>query len=146
MPHGRRIAFDFGGVRVGVAISDSDGIIASPRKFIENDRDFDKNLKSILESEDPIYIAVGIPKHLSGALGSTASDTMKFVEKLKVISDTPIYGIDERLTSVTAASKLRESGKDSRESKDLIDSASAVEILEMALEFEKNGSLPNCVL
>ena len=94
----------------------------------------------------PIYIAVGIPKQLSGSAGTKEQEVMNFINRIKEISSVPIYGIDERLSTVSAAAKLRERGHDSRSSKELIDSAAAVGILEVAMDYERAGGLTKCVL
>jgi len=61
----------------------------------------------------------------------------KFVEFLTSMSDLPIRMVDERLSTVSATAKLRSAGKDSRASKEFIDSAAAAEILEAALARER---------
>jgi putative Holliday junction resolvase len=146
MSNGKRIAFDYGSVRIGVATSDSSGIIASPLEFIRNNETFLTEISKLIADLTPIYIAVGIPKQLSGAVGSKENEVLDFVAKLKEITTLPIYGIDERLSTVTAAAKLRESGRDAKGSKELIDSAAAVGILEVAMEHERAGGLNKCAL
>ena len=146
MSNGKRLAFDFGSVRIGVAASDNSGILVSPLEIIVNDENLEVNLRNILHEVEPIYIVIGIPNKLSGAPGSNQSDVNKFVDKIKSITQIPIFGIDERLSTVSAAAKLRDSGKNAKTSKDLIDSAAAVGILELAMEFEKSGGLAKCEL
>jgi putative Holliday junction resolvase len=146
MSNGKRIAFDYGSVRIGVATSDSSGIIASPLELILNDENSLAEISKLFAEISPIYIAVGIPKQLSGSAGTKEQEVMNFINRIKGISSVPIYGIDERLTTVTAAAKLRESGRDARGSKELIDSAAAVGILEVAMEHERAGGLSKCAL
>ena len=146
MKEGRRIAFDYGSVRIGVGLSDYSGIIATPLKFLVNGENTFEEIKKLLENENPIYVVVGIPKHLSGTPGTKDSEVMVFISKLKNITELPIYGIDERLSTVNAAAKLREIGRDSKSAKELIDSAAAVGILEVAMEHERAGGLDKCAL
>lgn len=146
MKKGKRIAFDYGSVRIGVGLSDYSGIIATPSNFILNGENTFREIKALLEEEDPIYLVVGIPKQLSGRAGTKESEIKEFVSKLKEISTLPIYGIDERLSTVSASVKLRELGRDSKSAKELIDSAAAVEILELAMEYERSGGLDKCAL
>lgn len=137
MPRGRRIAFDYGQARIGVAICDPDGILASPLPFL--DARHPKMLQSIdqlLVEYEPITIFVGKPKHLSGADGESVTMVEEFVSKLSSRCDIPILLIDERLSTVDAQRRLREAGKSARESKTLIDSMAAVAILESGLAHE----------
>ena len=144
MNNGRRLAFDYGSARIGVATTDSSGILSSPQEPIINGENLEIDLKSIITDTNPIYIAIGIPKHLSGKMGSASSEVSNFIALIKSRFNFPLYGIDERFTTISAASKLRESGRSAKESKHLIDSASAVIILESALELEKAGGLDKC--
>lgn len=146
MYNGKRLAFDFGSVRIGVAVTDNSAILASPKKALANSENLEKALEDFLLEIDPVYIAVGLPKQLSGTEGTKFAEVQIFIETLKRIFSVPIFGIDERYTTVSASSKLREIGRDARTSKDLIDSASAVGILEIALQLEKNGELDKCAL
>ena len=146
MSVGRRLAFDYGSVRVGVASTDFHAILATPLNFITNDEKLEDSINELLNELQPTFIAVGLPKHLTGTQGSKYFEVMAFVDKLKDLTKGPIYGIDERFTTVSASGKLKETGRDSKSSKELIDSAAAVEILESALLMEKSGELANCEL
>jgi putative holliday junction resolvase len=144
MLNGKRVAFDYGSARIGVAASDNSGILVSPLDLIKNDESLYLNLNKIIGELSPIYIAIGIPSMLSGNPGSNHSEVLAFIEQVRNLTKTRIFGIDERLSTVNAASKLRASGIDSKSAKNLIDSASAVGILELAMELEKAGNLDKC--
>jgi putative Holliday junction resolvase len=88
---------------------------------------------NLIDEYEPIAIYVGEPKHLSGLESEKMAAVADFVAMIAGITDTDVTLIDERLSTVSAAAKLRESGKDGRSSKGLIDSAAAAEILEAAL-------------
>jgi putative Holliday junction resolvase len=95
-----------------------------------------ETLKAILDlvvEQAAIEVYVGDPISLSGGQSSSTLDARDFAEQLAVLISVPVRLVDERLTTVTASAKLRSSGKDAKQSKSLIDSASAVEILEQAL-------------
>lgn len=67
---GRRIAFDYGDVRTGVALCDPDGIIASPLTVLETrSKSFLKEIASLLEEHQPIHIFIGKPLNMSGTSG-----------------------------------------------------------------------------
>jgi len=139
MQRGRRMAFDYGDVRIGVAVSDPDSIIISPLKALKaQDESLSTQLTALFAEYEPILLVVGEPKHLSGARSAKMDSVAVFVELLKQITSVPIHSVDERLSTVSAAGKLRSSGRDARSSKDLIDSAAAAEILEAAINIERN--------
>ena len=138
MKTGRRIAFDYGQVRIGVAASDISGLIASPiATLIATDENLEAQLRSLIVEYEPIYLVVGEPKHLSGASNPSLLAAREFAELLRSISDLPIYFIDERLSTVSAARSLRNSGYSAKESKSRIDAMAAAAILESALDRER---------
>ncbi len=139
---GRRIAFDYGDVRTGVAVSDPHGILVSPHAtLLTQSTTFIADLKAIFVEMEPQYIAIGSPLHLSGERSAKMDSVQNFIELLKTISDLPIFLIDERLTTVSAQSRMRDAGKSAKESKGSIDAVAAATILEQALHAEKSGSL-----
>jgi putative Holliday junction resolvase len=138
MQRGRRIAFDYGDVRIGVATSDADSIICSPLTTLKaTDKSLLKSISEIFVEIEPVQIFVGKPALLSGVEGSAADKAKLFADLLRGITDVEIIMVDERLTTVTAAKNLRDSGKNAKESKDSIDMAAAVGILEFAIDLEK---------
>ena len=143
MLKGRRLAFDYGNVRIGVAVSDPDGIFASPRDFLANDENFEYNLSALLAEVEPIYIVIGLPLHLHGGSSAKSDSVHDFAARLRTSYSSDIYFVDERLSTVSAAKALRESGKDARTSRSLIDSAAAAGILESALMAEKSQGTPS---
>jgi putative holliday junction resolvase len=138
MLRGRRIAFDYGDVRIGVATCDSDAILVSPFGVVRNNsKTIEADLSSIIREIDPIIIYCGWPNHLSGAPGASVNKVEGFIELIGSISSVPIVRVDERLSTVTAQARLRESGVSARDSKNLIDAMAAVTILEQGLASEK---------
>ena len=138
MQRGRRIAFDFGDVRIGVATSDADSIICSPLTTLKSsDKSLLKSITEIFLEIQPIQIFVGRPALLSGKDGAATEKAIAFAELLRGITDIEVIMVDERLSTVSAARNLRESGKNAKDSKDSIDMAAAVGILEFAIDLEK---------
>ena len=138
MQRGRRIAFDFGDVRIGVATSDADSIICSPLTTLKtSDKSLLKTITEIFLEIQPIQIFVGRPALLSGKDGAATEKAVVFADLLRGITDTEVIMVDERLSTVSAARSLRESGKNAKDSKDAIDMAAAVGILEFAIDLEK---------
>ena len=138
MKPGRRIAFDYGDVRIGVAITDNSGILATPLPFIPNlDETFIDQLTALYTEYEPIYTAIGFPLHLSGKHSDKSETVSKFSERVSEVTENPIYFIDERLTTVSAGRTLREAGLNSRRAKSEIDSMAAAAILDAALNQER---------
>ena len=134
---GRRIAFDYGDVRIGVAVCDPDGILAIPVATLQSKSPTLKSdIAKILEEYEPVKAYVGNPKLLSGRDGEAVAKVLKFTEFLTANFDLPISLVDERLSTVTAAKQLRESGVNAKEAKTRIDAAAAVAILEQGLANE----------
>jgi putative holliday junction resolvase len=134
--NGRRVAFDYGDVRIGVAVSDASGLLASPYGIVLTEQDPFGEIKKIVEEFSPIYFAVGIPRHLSGKPSAKMASVEDFIEALKRNFNIPVVRIDERLSTVSAARSLRDSGKNTKQAKGLIDAAAAATILEVALSQE----------
>ena len=138
MRNGRRIAFDYGQVRIGVAASDISGLIASPIATLQaQDSDLTTQLAELIAEYEPIYIVVGEPQHLSGASNPSLEAAHSFAGLLKTITDIPIHLIDERMSTLSAARNLRQAGHNAKSSKALIDAMAAVSILESALSKER---------
>jgi putative Holliday junction resolvase len=138
---GRRIGFDYGEKRIGVATSDFDSILVSPHATLKNDENLISKIKDILSEVQPIYIVIGNPKHLSGYESSKSHDAVEFATLLRTLYSGPIYLVDERLSTQLSYAQMRDAGRNSRESKNIIDQISAVNILETALVNEKSNSL-----
>ena len=138
MQRGRRIAFDYGDVRIGVAVSDPDSIICSPLTTLKaTDKSLFKSISEIFAEIEPVQVFVGKPALLNGKDGIATEKSMHFAELLRKVSEVEIIMVDERLSTVSAARNLRDSGKNAKESKASIDMAAAVGILEFAIDLEK---------
>ena len=138
MQRGRRIAFDYGDVRIGVAVSDPDSILSSPLTTLKaTDKNLSSQMLQIITEIEPVTIYVGRPSLLSGNDGVATEKATDFVALLRTITQVPIELIDERMSTISAARNLREAGRSAKESKDAIDMAAAVAILEFAIDIEK---------
>ena len=139
MQKGRRLAFDYGDVRIGVAVSDPECILATPIVTLSTkgedlwDRIFD-----LLAEYEPVRVFIGRPVHLSGNESESTSKAEMFAEGFRERFDVDVMMVDERLSTVSAQRSMREAGRTARESKGTIDQAAAVAILEMAMDVEKS--------
>jgi putative Holliday junction resolvase len=134
---GRRLGVDVGSVRIGVAVSDPDGILATPVETVRRDRT-DRHLRrlALLVAElEAVEVVVGLPRTLADRTGPAAEDAIGLAEELsRRVAPTPVRLADERLTTVTAQRSLREAGVQARGQKAMIDQAAAVGILQSWLD------------
>jgi putative Holliday junction resolvase len=135
---GRRIAFDYGDVRIGVAISDPDGILASPLTVLQTQSpQLISELTKIFSEYEPVSVFIGEPKHMSGESGDSVAKAKAFGDLLAETFGISVTYVDERLSSVSAQNRLRDAGVNTRDSKKIIDAMAAVAILEQGLAIEK---------
>lgn len=137
---GRRVAFDIGKARIGVAVSDPHGILASPRDFITRLEDSSATVSSMLEvigAEDAIEIYVGLPTNLQNQSTLSTADAVNLATALQSQTEVPVVLIDERMSTKLASGAMTSVGKSTRDQRRSIDSASAAVILETALQSEK---------
>ncbi len=135
---GRRIAFDYGDIRIGVAISDPDGILATPLTVLQAQSPLlVSELTAIFSEYEPVSVFVGEPKHMSGESGDSVAKAKSFGVLITEVFGISVTYVDERLSSVSAQKKLRDAGVNTRDSKKVIDSMAAVAILEQGLTIEK---------
>lgn len=135
---GRRLALDVGKARIGVAVSDPDGILATPVETVRaaSDGSDVRRITAIVSEYDPVEIVIGLPKTLRGERGSSAQMAERFAERLaaalsSVIPTPPkVCFFDERFTTVTAQRALRDNGVRAKQQRAVIDQAAAVAILQ----------------
>lgn len=157
VPRGVRIGLDVGTVRVGVAMSDPDGIMATPVATLRRDRsityvvggrlptqlpDDVAELLDIMDERDVVAVYVGQPRHLSGKDGASVSMAVNYAALISQLRpEITVRLVDERLTSVTAHSMLTQAGRSTRHQRQVVDQAAAVVILDSALDAEKHSGV-----
>lgn len=142
LPRGVRLGVDVGDVRVGVARSDLDGLIATPVETVARDRAAARVLAEVEETSARV-VMVGLPRSLSGQEGAAAGKARTFcAELLAMLSrtghDTEVRLLDERLTTVSAHRALHDSGRRGRKHRQVVDQVAAVMILQQALDVERS--------
>jgi putative Holliday junction resolvase len=138
MLRGRRIAFDYGDVRIGVALCDPDAILSSPLTTLQSkSKDLFAQIVSILEEHQPIMIFIGKPTLLSGLSGEAVQKVEDFASTLAKHTDIGIILVDERLSTVSAMKNLQSAGVSAKDARNSIDSMAAVAILEQGLAMMK---------
>lgn len=141
MQRGRRIAFDYGDVRIGVAVSDPDSILSSPLITLKSaNKNLFIEIKGIFDEVEPVQIFVGKPALLSGNDGAASEKAFNFAEKVREITQVEVIMVDERMSTISAAKNLRAAGKNAKDAKSSIDMAAAVSILDFGIELQKRSS------
>lgn len=128
----RYLGMDLGTKTLGLAISDKDGIIASPYKLIKY-TDINKlgnEVLEIIKKENIDELVLGLPKNMNNTLGFAADRSIKFKEVLTNLTDKPINFIDERLSTVEAENILINADVSRKKRKEVIDEMAACIILD----------------
>jgi len=127
---------DWGERRVGLAISDPSGVLASGLQtlIVGGRSEAVRRVLEVAREEAAGRIVVGLPLLLSGTRGEAAERAEAFASELRAASNLPVETLDERLTSALSERRLRESGVRGRKLKERVDQGAAVALLETYLE------------
>ena len=142
---GRRLGVDVGTVRIGVAVSDPDGILATPVETVRRERGTAhlRRLATLVDELQVVEVVVGLPRTLADRAGSSAEDAVGGADELAGrIRPVPVRLADERLTTVSAARSLREAGVRAKDQRGKIDQAAAVAILQGWLD-QRRAAAPD---
>ena len=136
MPDGTVLAFDFGEKRIGVATGETLLGSAHPLTVIRAESNDDRfaAIGKLIAEWHPVQLVVGLPTHADGTPHETTRLAQKFAERLKRRYRLPVAFADERLTSLDAEARLRETGRDSRAARPLLDAVAAQLILQTWFE------------
>ncbi|MFQ6033989.1 MAG: Holliday junction resolvase RuvX [Candidatus Bipolaricaulia bacterium] len=133
----RILALDLGERRIGLALSDPEGILASGRgvyrrRNLEEDLGY---LERLIGEEGVEEIVLGLPRNMDGSLGEQAERALKFKRLLEERLGLPVRLFDERLTSAEAERVLIEADLSRRRRREVRDELAAVLILQGYLEY-----------
>ncbi|MBI4180726.1 MAG: Holliday junction resolvase RuvX [Chloroflexi bacterium] len=136
----RRLGLDIGDKRIGVALSDTMGILASPLTIIDNDDEQQalEAIIAIINQNQVGQIVVGLPRLMSGSLGEQAEKVRAFVQRLSSLTEVPVEFRDERLTTVSAKRLMRAAGTKKSRGKTRDDAIAAALILQSYLDEAEN--------
>jgi putative Holliday junction resolvase len=109
---GRALGIDVGDRRIGLALSDSGGILASPLTIIEHTTELGdvETILKIAKEREAERIIVGLPRLMNGDIGPQAQKVQSFTEAMRTHTQIPIDYRDERLTTVTAQRLKQDTG------------------------------------
>jgi putative Holliday junction resolvase len=132
----RALGIDFGEKRIGLAISDPAGRVAVPLATLErrNDRSAVRQIAEIARREGIERLVLGEPVGLDGRRGPAAERAERFGRKLAALTGLPVERVDEALTTVEAAARLRAAGVDPRRQPERLDALAAQILLQDALD------------
>ena len=131
----RVLGLDHGERRIGVAVSDTTGTIATPHSVIDRRAgDVSEALRSVIEEYDVELIVVGLPLHLSGDEGASAQAARAFADTVAAATGLPVALQDERFTTVTAEEALIEGGVRREERRNVRDKVAAAVMLQGYLD------------
>ncbi|GAB2927280.1 Holliday junction resolvase RuvX [Rhodococcus aerolatus] len=135
---GRRLGVDVGSVRVGVAVSDPDGLVATPVETVARQRGSTRpdapdllRVAALAAEHDCVEVVVGLPRTLRAEHGAAAQSASRYARLLgERVDPVPVRLSDERFTTVTATRTLAERGVRGARQRAVIDQAAAVAILQ----------------
>jgi putative holliday junction resolvase len=127
----RAIGIDHGDARIGVAISDELGMLAHPLETIHlKDGDPLPRIKQIVEANKIGMIVLGLPRNMDGTYGPAAEKVRGFADQMKAVVSCPVKLWDERMTTKAAQRSLHATGRNTKQSREVIDQAAAQLILQ----------------
>ncbi len=141
VPGVRAIGVDLGSKRVGVAVSDLSGTIASALTTVHRStsrRHDHGELARIAREEEAEVVVVGLPLSLDGRRGKAATAAAAEAKQLASVVGVPVEMYDERFTTVTAERGMREAGLDARARRKVVDKVAAAVMLQAWLDHRRN--------
>ena len=142
MRTGVRLGVDVGKVRIGLARSDPHGMLATPVETVQRGRGDLVRIAQLAAAIDAVEIVVGLPIALSGRDTPSTDDARGFAAQIARDLGIAVRMVDERLSTVSANSALRASGRNAKNSRSVVDQVAAVIILQHALDFERAAGSP----
>jgi len=133
----RAVALDIGSRRIGVALSDSNGSVATPYEVVQRSGDRSRDHRRIGELVDEAgaeVVVVGLPFSLDGSIGPAARGILEEVEELRANLPVDVVTWDERLTTVEAERSLRVMGVKKGHRRRIVDQVAATVILQSWLD------------
>lgn len=133
----RAIGLDLGAKRIGVAVSDPEGRLATPADVLHRTGDRARDHRAVaglVREWEAEVVVVGVPYSLDGGTGPAAEAMLAEARDLDRVLEVPVETHDERLTTVTAAQQLRDAGLDARAQRRVVDQVAAAVLLQSWLD------------
>lgn len=142
----RALGIDLGSKRIGVAVSDRSGTIASPLVVVQRSKSRRHDLEQLAKlarDEEVDVIVVGLPLSMSGEHGPAARAATSEAQRLATVVDVPVEMYDERLTTVTADRAMIEADMRAPERRRVVDKVAAAVMLQAWLDHRRGTSRPD---
>ncbi|HEY8093719.1 MAG TPA: Holliday junction resolvase RuvX [Acidimicrobiales bacterium] len=137
------LALDLGSKRIGVAVSDRSGTIATPLTVVARSGDVARDharIAALVAEEEAVRVVVGLPLSLDGSLGPAAKAARSEAEALAQVVPVPVESFDERLTTVTAERALMEANMRGQDRRQVVDKVAAAVMLQAWLDRSRGRS------
>ncbi len=133
----RVLGVDLGSKRIGIAVSDRSGTIASPLTVVQRSGSVARDhqvIAKLVEEEEAVAVVVGLPLNMNGTLGPAAKAAVREAEALANVVNVPVHTSDERRTTVTADRAMIEAGMDAKARRKVVDKVAAAVLLQHWLD------------
>ena len=132
----RTLGIDFGTRRIGLALSDPTGSLATPLPFLENTslKEVVAKFQELVESHGVKTVVIGLPRNMDGSYGPSAQKVREFITQIQPHIAAEIISQDERLTTAQASRDLSQMGLTQKDLRKKVDSSSAALILQQFLD------------
>ena len=140
------MGIDLGSRRIGVAVSDAGGVLATPYEVVQRSGDEARDHRRLLEIAEEVEVGllvVGLPLSLDGSMGPAATAAVAEAERLGATTDLPIDLYDERFTTVTADRSLMERNLKADARRRIIDKVAAAVMLQAWLDGQRPPEVPD---
>ncbi len=133
----RALGIDLGSKRIGVAVSDRSGTIASPLTVVQRSGSVRRDhqvLAALVVEEEAEVVVVGLPLNMNGSAGPAAKAAVTEAEALATVVGVPVITHDERRTTVTADRALMEARIGAKDRRKYVDKVAAAVMLQAWLD------------
>jgi putative Holliday junction resolvase len=138
---GRVMGVDLGSKRIGIALSDRSGTIASPFTVIQRSGSVKKDhhaITALVMEEECGRVVVGLPLSMDGSIGRAAQAALTEAEQLATVVNVPVETYDERLTTVSADRALMEAKMRADARRRVVDKVAAAVMLQSWIDRQHN--------
>lgn len=139
-PGVRALGIDLGSKRIGIAVSDTSGTVATALTTVHRSksrRHDHAEITKLVRDEEAELVVVGLPLSLDGTKGPAARGAEKETEQLATVVGVPVEMYDERFTTVTAERGMLEAGLDARQRRKVVDKVAAAVMLQAWLDHRR---------
>lgn len=138
----RALGVDLGSKRIGIAVSDLSGTIATALTTVHRSKSRRHDhaaISKLVQDEECEVVVVGLPLSLDGSHGKAARAATKEAQQMASVVGVPVEMYDERFTTVTAERGMLEAGLDSRQRRQVVDKVAAAVMLQAWLDHRRNA-------